>query len=69
MSGLAVSIIGGLRRALGAAGRELRLLEEDLGLCADCAERQPPPPLGHRALRTVPAATPTPVLAQRRRVA
>lgn len=34
--------LDGLRRAWATADRELRLLEEDLGLCARCGERRRP---------------------------
>lgn len=67
MSGLALSIVGRLRRALNAVEHELRLLEEDLGLCADCAERRPPPPLGRGAMRSISAHAP--LITRERRVA
>jgi hypothetical protein len=67
MSGLAMSIVGRLRRALDAVEQELRLLEQDLGLCAECAERRPPPPLGRGAVRSIP--THTPMITRERRVA
>jgi RNA polymerase-binding transcription factor DksA len=55
-----------LRRALGAVQQELRLLEQDFGLCAECGDR-PPAPLGQRRWQAAPVrATIAP---QRRRVA
>jgi hypothetical protein len=67
MSGLAMSIVGRLRRALDAVEQELRLLEQDLGLCAECAERRPPPPLGRGTVHSIPAHTP--MITRERRVA
>jgi hypothetical protein len=42
MLGWPRTALDGLRRAWAAADRELRLLEEDLGLCARCGERRRP---------------------------
>jgi hypothetical protein len=49
-----------LRRGIDAVQQELRALEQDLGLCAECAG-SPPLPLSERRqqamrLRTVPRA-------------
>ena len=56
----------GLRRALDAVQQELRLLEQDFGLCADCGDH-PPAPLGQRRWQAAPVrATVAP---ERRRVA
>jgi len=60
------TIVRELRRALDAVQQELRLLELDLGLCADCGER-PPAPLAERRLRAAPVRAT--IAAQRRRVA
>ena len=55
-----------LSRALGAIQQEVRLLEQDFGLCADCGDC-PPAPLGQRRYQPAPVrATFQP---QRRRVA
>jgi hypothetical protein len=66
MLGLPKTIFRELCRALDAAQHELRLLEQDLGLCADCGDR-PPAPLRERPVKTVPVRAPVP--AERRRVA
>jgi hypothetical protein len=43
MNRLHHEIIGPLQRALQAIQQEIHLLEQDLGLCADCGERPPVP--------------------------
>ncbi len=48
MNRLRRQIIDPLRRAFEAAQTELKLLEQDLGLCAQCGSR-PPLPLKERA--------------------
>jgi hypothetical protein len=48
MNRLRREIIDPLRRAFRAAQEELHLLEQDLGLCAQCGSR-PPVPLKERA--------------------
>jgi len=55
-----------LARALDAVQHELHLLEEDLGLCADCGDH-PPLPLKQR--RWQPAPVRARAAVDRRRVA
>jgi hypothetical protein len=55
-----------LSRALDAVQHELQLLEQDLGLCAECGDC-PPVPLAQRRFRAAPVRVP--LAAQRRRVA
>jgi hypothetical protein len=55
-----------LRRALVAVQHEMRALEQDFGLCADCGDH-PPAPLGQR--RFQPAPVRAAFQTQRRRVA
>ena len=57
------NVIPKLRQVLDAVQQELRLLEEDLGLCAACGERRPRP-LGQYATRPA-VATPRPRPRQR----
>jgi RNA polymerase-binding transcription factor DksA len=59
-------ILRELCRALDAVQHELRLLEQDFGLCADCGER-PPTPFNQRRLR--PAPVRAALASERRRVA
>jgi hypothetical protein len=59
-------IYRGLHRALVAVQQEVRLLEQDFGLCADCGDC-PPAPLGQR--RYQPAPVRAAFQTHRRRVA